>query len=125
MTLLALLLAAQAPPEPAWESLGSHGGIEIAVDPASARRVAEGRVRIRIRGIAAAAGADGIRTATGTIEVDCAAGTATALDLRGLDADGRLMLNAIVPEAERRAEPIRPDSPNAAVRARVCGRQDR
>ena len=117
---LALLLQAAAPvPEPAWQSLGVHGGIDTAFDPASLVR--EGpRVRVRVRGVAPAAGADGIRTVSGTTEIDCAAGTATALDARGYDAEGRLMLNAIVPAAERRAEPIRPQSPNAAVRAQVC-----
>lgn len=120
--LLALLLQAAAPaPEPAWQGLGVHGGIDTAFDPASLR--AEGsRVRVRIRGVTAAAGADGLRTVTGTIEIDCAAGTATTLDAKGYDVAGRLTLNAIVPAAERQAEPIRPDSPNAAVRARVCGR---
>lgn len=118
--LLALLLqAAAAPPEPAWQSLGVHGGIDTAFDPASVR--AEGaKVRVRIRGIAPAAGADGIRTVTGTTEIDCAAGTATGIDAKGYDTAGRLMLNAIVPAPERQAQPIRPDSPNAAVRARVC-----
>ena len=117
--ILALLLQAAAAPEPAWQSLGVHGGIDTAYDPASVR--AEGaRVRVRIRGRIQAAGADGISTAIGTTEIDCAAGTATALDAKGYDAGGRLMLNAIVPAAERQAEPIRPDSPNAAVRARIC-----
>ena len=120
--ILAFALQAVAPaPEPAWQSLGVHGGIETAYDPASVR--ADGtRVRVRIRGVAPAAGADGIRTVTGMIEIDCAAGTATALDARGYDAAGGLVLNAVVPAAERQAQPIRPDSPNAAVRARVCGR---
>ena len=126
--ILALALLLQAAPaiagapEPAWQSLGVHGGIETAYDPASVRNL-NGRVRVRIRGVAQTAGADGIRTVTGTNEIDCAAGTATALDAKGYAADGRLMLNAIVPQADRRAEPIRPDSPNAAVRAAVCGRQ--
>lgn len=122
--LAALLLqAAAAPaPEPAWQSLGVHGGIDTAFDPASVR--AEGpRVRVRIRGVTQAPGPDGIRTVTGTTEIDCAAGTATALDAKGYDAEGRLMLNAIVPAAERRPEPIRPQSPNAAVRAQVCAGQ--
>ena len=120
--ILAFALQAAAPaPEPAWQSLGVHGGIETAYDPASVR--ADGtRVRVRIRGVAPAAGADGIRTVTGMIEIDCAAGTATALDARGYDAAGGLVLNAVVPAAERQAQPIRPDSPNAAVRAQVCGR---
>ena len=120
--MLALALALQATaaaPEPAWQGLGVHGGIDTAYDPASVR--AEGtKVRVRIRGIAPAAGADGIRTVTGTTEIDCAAGTATGLDAKGYDAGGHLMLNAIVPAAERQAQPIRPDSPNAAVRAQVC-----
>ena len=121
MLLAALLLQAAAAPEPAWQSLGTHGGIDTAFDPASVR-AENGRVRVRIRGVTQAAGADGIRTVTGTTEIDCAAGTATALDAKGYDAEGRLMLNAIVPAAERQALPIRPDSPNAAVRARVCAR---
>ena len=33
----------------------------------------------------------------------------------------RLVLNALIPPAERRPEPIRPASPNAAVRDAVCG----
>jgi hypothetical protein len=119
MLALALLLQAASPPEPAWQSLGLHGGIDTAYDPASVR-AAGTKVRVRIRGIAPSAGADGIRTVTGTTEIDCAAGTATGLDAKGYDAGGRLMLNAIVPAAERQAQPIRPDSPNAAVRARVC-----
>ena len=118
--VLALLLQAAAPaPEPAWQSLGVQGGIDTAFDPASVRRDGP-RVRVRVRGVAQNAGADGIRTVSGTTEIDCAAGTATALDAKGYDAAGRLMLNAIVPAAERRAEPIRPQSPNAAVRAQVC-----
>ena len=122
--LLALLLQAAAPPAaapaPAWQSLGSHGGIEVAIDPASLVRSGGGRVRVRIRGVTPAAGPDGIATVTGTTEIDCAAATATALDAKGYDAAGRLLLNAIVPAAERHAEPIRPDSPNAAVRAAIC-----
>lgn len=122
MTLLIAFLAqatAAPAPEPAWQSLGTHQGIEIAYDPASVH-ADNGRVRVRIRGTIQAAGADGIRTVTGTTEIDCAAGTATALDAKGYDAAGRLMLNAVVPAAERQAAPIRPDSPNAAVRIRVC-----
>ncbi|HYD13183.1 MAG TPA: surface-adhesin E family protein [Allosphingosinicella sp.] len=123
--LLALLLQAAAPatePEPAWQSLGVHGGIDTAFDPASVR--AEGsRVRVRIRGRLPTAGADGMRIVTGTLAIDCAGGTATAIEVKGYDLEGRLMLNALVPAAEQRAEPIRPDSPNAAVRAQVCGRQ--
>ena len=123
MSLLAALLLLQgaAPaPAPAWQGLGVHGGIDTAFDPASVGRIASGRVRVRIRGTAQAAGPDGIRTVAGTTEIDCAAGTATAIDAKGYDASGRLMLNAIVPPVDRVAEPIRPDSPNAAVRARVC-----
>jgi hypothetical protein len=118
--LLALLLQAAAPaPEPAWQSLGTHQGIETAFDPASVQAEG-GRVRVHIRGTLPAAGPDGIRSVTGTLDIDCAAGTAISLDVKGYDGEGRLMLNAINPAAERRAEPIRPDSPNAAVRARVC-----
>jgi hypothetical protein len=123
--LLAILLQAAAAtpaPEPAWQSLGVHAGIEIAFDPASVR-AESGRVRVRTRGTTQAAGTDGIRTVTGTTEIDCAAGTATALDARGYDAQGRLLFNAVAPAAERHAEPIRPDSPNEAVRAIVCQRQ--
>ncbi len=121
MSLLAaiLLLQGATTPEPAWQSLGVHGGIDTAFDPASVRAEG-GRVRVRIRGVTQATGADGIRTVSGTIEIDCAAGTATTLDAKGYDPEGRLMLNAIVPAAERRSEPIRPQSPNAAVRAQVC-----
>lgn len=115
--LLAVLL--QTAPAPAWQGLGTHQGIDIAYDPASVRAQG-GRVRVQIRGTLPAAGADGIRTVTGTLEIDCAAGSAVSLDVKGYDGAGRLMLNAINPPAERRAEPIRPDSPNAAVRARVC-----
>lgn len=119
---LALLLQAAAAPAPAWQSLGVHDGIDTAYDPASVRAEG-GRVRVSIRGVTTAVGADGIRTVTGTTEIDCTAGTATALDAKGYDAAGRLMLNAIVPQAERHPEPIRPDSPNAAVRAILCQRQ--
>ena len=125
--LLALLLqaAASAPePEPAWQSLGVHGGVDTSYDPASVRTEG-GRVRVRIRGRLPGAGTDGMRLVTGTLAIDCAGGTATALEVKGYDAEGRLMLNAIVPAAEQQAEPIRPDSPNAAVRAQVCRRQDR
>lgn len=118
--LAALLLQAAAAPAPDWRALGVHAGIETAYDPASVRS-RSGRIQVRIRGTAQAAAGDGIRTVTGTIEIDCAAGTATALDAKGYDAEGRLQLNAIVPAAEREAEPIRPGSPNAAVRAAVCG----
>jgi len=121
IALAALLLQAAAPaPEPQWQSLGVHGGIDTAFDPASVRAEG-GRVRVRIRGMLPAAGADGIRTVSGTTEIDCARGTATALDAKGYDGAGRLVLNAVNPAAERRPEPIRPDSPNAAVRGRVCG----
>jgi hypothetical protein len=116
---LALLLQAAQAPEPAWQGLGVHGGIDIAYDPASVSG-GDGRFRVRTRGITQAIGPDGIRTVTGTTEIDCRARTATALDAKGYDLQGRLMLNAIVPVAERQAEPIRPDSPNAAVLARVC-----
>lgn len=122
--LLALLLQAAAPApesEPAWQGLGVHGGVDTAYDPASVRTEG-GRVRVRVRGQLPAAGADGMRIVTGTLAFDCAGGTATALEVKGYDAAGRLMLNAIVPAAEQQAEPIRPDSPNAAVRARICGR---
>ena len=119
MLAFALLLQAAPAPEPAWQSLGVHGGIDTAYDPVSLRTDGT-KVRVRIRGVAPAPGADGIRTVSGTIEVDCAAGTATALDVKGYDAEGRLLLNAIVPAAERQPEPVRPDSPNAAVRAAVC-----
>ena len=123
MTLfLALLLQAAAAPQPAWQSLGVHDGVDIAYDPASVRADG-GRVRVRTRGTVQAAGPDGIRTVTGTTEIDCAAGTATALDAKGYDAAGRLLFNAVAPAARRQAEPIRPDSPNAAVRAVVCQRQ--
>lgn len=122
--LLALLLQAAAPPppEPAWQSLGAHQGVEIAYDPASVR-AESGRVRVRIRGTMATPGPDGIRTVTGTTEIDCTAGTATALDAKGYDAQGHLLFNGIAPAAERHADPIRPESPNAAVRAIVCQRQ--
>jgi len=121
--LLALALALQpaAAPTPlqTWQHLGTHGGVDVAIDPASIH--AEGqRVRVRIRGIAQAAGADGIQNVSGTTEIDCAAGTATALDAKGYDAQGRLLFNGVAPPAVRHAEPIRPDSPNAAVRAAVC-----
>jgi hypothetical protein len=116
-----LLLQAAAAPEPQWQALGVHGGIDTAYDPASVRAEG-GRVRVRIRGVTQAVGPDAIRIVTGTTEIDCAAGTATAIDAKGYDASGRLVLNAIVPQAERQAEAIRPDSPNAAVRARICQR---
>ena len=119
---LALLLqgAAAVQPAPNWQSLGAQDGIETAIDPASIRRDGA-RVRVRIRGSLPAAGPDGIRTVTGTTEFDCAGGTATPLDARGYDADGRLMFNGVAPQAERQAAPIRPGSPNAAVRTAVCG----
>jgi hypothetical protein len=118
LLLLALALAQAA--APAWQSLGTHGGIDTAFDPASVQRTGERRVRVRVRGIVATAGADDIKTATGLIEIDCAAGTATPIEVRGTDASGGLVLNALVPPAERRPEPIRPASPNAAVRDAVC-----
>lgn len=119
--VLALLLqtAAAPAPEPAWRSIGVHGGIDTAFDPASISRE-DPRVRVRIRGIAQAVGPDGIRIVTGLLDIDCAARTATSIEARGYDASGRLMLNAVVPPAERQAEPIRPQSPNAAVAAEVC-----
>lgn len=121
---LALFVQTATAPEPGWQSLGVQSGIDTAYDPASVRAEG-GRVRVRIRGVTQAVGADAIRTVTGTTEIDCAAGTATALDVKGYDARGSLMLNAIVPAADRRAEAIRPDSPNAAVRSRVCAGQGR
>jgi len=116
--LLALALQAATP---AWQSLGTHGGIETAFDPASVRRIGDNRLSVRVRGTIAAPGPDGIGTATGALEIDCAAMTATPTEVRALDADGRLVLNALIPPAERAAEPIRPGSPNAAVRDAVCG----
>jgi hypothetical protein len=117
--VLALALQAAAP---AWQSLGTHERIETAYDPASVQRISERRVRVRVRGIVATPGPDDIKTATGLLEIDCAAGTATPIEVRGTDANGGLVLNALIPPAERRPEPIRPASPNAAVRDAVCGR---
>lgn len=117
--LLALALTLQA--TPGWQSLGTYEAIDTAYDPASVQPIGERRLRVRVRGIIAAPGADGIKTATGTLEVDCAAGTATPIEVRGLDANGGLILNALIPPAERRPEPIRPASPNAAIRDAVCG----
>ena len=122
MLAFALLLQVTAAPEPAWQSLGQHGGIDTAYDPASVRRDG-GHARVRIRGALPAPGPDGMAIVTGTLDLDCAAGTATSLDVKGYTLDGRLMLNAIVPAAERQARPILPDTPNAAVRAVVCQRQ--
>ena len=122
MILALAILAQAAAAQPAWQALGTFAGIEIAYDPASVRSDG-GRVRVRTRGVIATPGADGIRTVTGTTEIDCTGGTATALDAKGYDANGALMFNAVAPAASRTAEPIRPDSPNGAVRAAVCGRQ--
>jgi hypothetical protein len=116
--ILALALQAAAP---AWQSLGTHGGIDTAYDPASVQPAGERRIRVRVRGIVATPGPDEIKTATGLLEIDCAAGTATPIEVRGTDATGGLVLNALIPPAERRPEPIRPASPNAAVRDAVCG----
>jgi hypothetical protein len=116
--LLSALLQAATPPQ-TWQQLGVHGGIDVAIDAASVHAEG-GRVRVRVRGTTQRVGADGIQNVTGTTEIDCAGNTATALDAKGYDAQGRLMLNAVVPQAERHAEPIRPDSPNAAIRAAVC-----
>jgi hypothetical protein len=118
-SILALALTLQA--TPAWRSLGTHEGIDTFFDPASVQPAGEQRMRVRIRGVIAAPGADGIKTATGLLDVDCAAGTATTIEVRGTDAAGALVLNALVPAAERRPEPIRPASPNAAIRDAVCG----
>lgn len=117
--ILALALQASAP---AWQSVGTHAGVDTAYDSASVQPAGERRVRVRIRGVIASPGADGIRTATGTLEIDCAAGTATPFEVRGTDANGALVLNALIPPAERRSEAIRPGSPNAAVRDAVCER---
>lgn len=120
IALAALALQAAAPaPEPAWQSLGTIQGIETAFDPASVQR-AGSRARVRIRGITQSVGADRIRTVIGTLDIDCAAGTATSIEVKGYDPEGQLVLNAVVPAAERHAEPIRPDSATAMVRARVC-----
>jgi hypothetical protein len=116
--ILALALQAAAP---AWQSLGTHERIDTFYDPASVQPAGERRMRVRVRGIIAAPGADGIKTATGLLEIDCAAGTATPIEVRGTDSQGGLVLNALVPPADRRAEPIRPASPNAAIRDAVCG----
>jgi hypothetical protein len=112
--------AAAAAATPDWQGLGTHERIDIFFDPASVRPAGARRVRVRIRGIVAAPGADGIKTATGLLEIDCAQGTATAIEVRGTDSQGALVLNALVPPADRRSEPIRPASPNAAVRDAVC-----
>ena len=76
---LAFLLLQAAAPAPAWQSLGTHQGIETAFDPASVQAEG-GRVRVHIRGTLPAAGPDGIRSVTGTLDIDCAAGTAISLD---------------------------------------------
>jgi hypothetical protein len=117
----ALILALTLQAAPAWRSLGTHERIETAYDPASVQPVGERRVRARVRGTIEVPGADGIKTVTGMIEVDCAAGTATPIEVRGTDANGGLVLNALIPPAERSPEPIRPASPNAAVRDALCG----
>jgi hypothetical protein len=116
---VALQAAAAAAPPPAWRQLGAHEGIEVAIDAASVQAEG-GRVRVRVRATLPAPGPDGIASVTGTTEIDCAAGTATALDAKGYDAQGRLMFNGVVPMAQRQAEPIRPGSAKAAVRAAVC-----
>lgn len=121
MSAALILALAMQGAVPAWQSLGTHGGVDTAYDAASVQPAGERRVRVRIRGVIATSGADGIRTATGTLEIDCAAGTATPIEVRGTDANGALVLNALIPAAERRSEPIRPGSPNAAVRDAVCG----
>ena len=120
--LLALALQAATP---AWQSLGTHAGIDTAFDPASVRRMSETRLSVRIRGIIARPGRDGIQTAIGALEIDCARMTATPTEVRALDADGRLVLNALIPPPERVAEPIRPNSPNAAIRDAVCRSESR
>ena len=117
---LILALAVQAA-APAWQGLGTYERIDTAFDPASVQPAGERRIRVRVRGIIATPGADGIKTATGLIEIDCAAATAAPIEVRGTDANGALVLNALVPPADRRPEPIRPASPNAAVRDAVCG----
>ncbi|HVQ09344.1 MAG TPA: surface-adhesin E family protein [Allosphingosinicella sp.] len=117
---LALAQTQAAAATPDWQSLGTHERIETFFDPASVQPAGARRVRVRIRGIIAAPGADGIKTATGLLEIDCAQGTATAIEVRGTDAEGALVLNALVPPIDRRPEPIRPASPNAAVRDAVC-----
>jgi hypothetical protein len=119
--LLALALALQAQATPAWQGLGTHEGVDTSYDPASVAPAGARRLRVRVRGIIAAPGADGIKTATGTLEIDCAGRTATPIEVRGTDANGALVLNALVPAAERRPQPIRPASPNAAIRDAVCG----
>lgn len=116
---LALQAAAAGTSLQTWQQLGAPEGIEVAIDAASVHAEG-GRVRVRIRGTLPAPGPDGIAMVTGTSEIDCAAGTATALDAKGYDAAGRLMFNGVVPPAQRRAEPIRPGSANAAVRTAVC-----
>jgi hypothetical protein len=122
---LALAQAQAATVAPAWQGLGIHERVDTFFDPASVQPAGARRFRVRIRGVVAAPGADGIKTATGTLEIDCAAATATTIDVRGTDAEGALVLNALVPPADRRSEPIRPASPNAAVRDAVCGRASR
>lgn len=56
-----------------------HGGIDTAYDPAGVRPVGERRMRVRVRGTFATPGADGIKTVTGTLELDCAANIATPI----------------------------------------------
>ena len=119
--LLALALQAT----PAWQGLGVHGRIDTAYDPASVQPAGERRVRVRVRGTITTPGADGIKTVTGLVEIDCAAATATPIEVRGTAANGALVLNALIPPAERRSEPIRPASPNAAIRDAVCGTASR
>ena len=122
MSAALILALAMQGAVPAWRSVGTHGGVDTAYDTASVQSAGERRLRVRIRGTLATPGADGIRTATGTLEIDCAAGTATPIEVRGTDANGVLVLNALIPAAERRSEAIRPGSPNAAVAARLCER---
>lgn len=126
MSALLLLLAAAlqpapaAAPEPNWQSVGGQAGTETFFDPASVRPAGD-KVQVRIRGVAATPGADGIASVTGLIELDCRARTRTSIEVRGYGSDGGLLLAALVPPAERVAEPIQPGGPTAAIAARLCG----
>lgn len=64
---------------------------------------------------------NGTKTMYTRFQLNCAARTADLLAILFLDAGGRTLRAATVPDGERRVEPIGPGSPNERMAALLCG----
>lgn len=128
--LLAQIIAVEPLPVPAdvadarWELVAAQQGGRLFIDPASIARAGDA-VRFRIRIFADNPGAGFARSIVVETEFDCARRTATVHSERTLVADGGLLNTREIPAEQRRARPVRRDSPlNEAVFRRVCPAAD-